>query len=121
MNTARRRRAAYLFGHAAEWACIASLLLRGYRLLHRRHRSYAGEIDLIARRGRVIAFIEVKARLSQRAAQEALSPAQRTRILRAAELYLAKSPETACRDARFDLMLVSPWRLPVHLADAWRP
>lgn len=79
-----------------------------------------GEIDIIARRGRLVAFVEVKARASADAANEALNPRQRRRIERAAGWFLAQHPDIGACDLRYDLMLVTPWRWPVHIGDAWR-
>ncbi len=115
------RRQAFRRGHAAEFLCLWHLRLRGYRILARRFRVPSGEIDLIARRGRVLAAIEVKARPSLAAAGEAISSHQRRRIARALEHFLARHPELARLTPRFDVMLVTPRRLPRHLADAWRP
>ena len=114
------RRLAFRRGHAAELLCLWHLRLRGYRILARRFRVPSGEIDLIARRGRVLAVIEVKARPSLATASEAISPRQRRRVARALEHFLAQRPELAGLDLRFDVMLVVPGRLPRHVADAWR-
>jgi putative endonuclease len=92
-----------------------------YRILARRHKSHLGEVDLIARRGRLLVFAEVKARATLAAAAEALGPRQRRRIARAAAHYQARLPAGADCRIRFDLVLVRPWRWPVHVADAWRP
>jgi putative endonuclease len=119
MSVAARQRA-FRRGHAAEFLCLWHLRLRGYRILARRFRVPSGEIDLIARRGRVIAAIEVKARASLMAAGESISAQQRRRIARALEHFLAQRPELAGLARRFDVMLVTPRRLPRHLADAWR-
>ncbi len=119
-----RRAAADRRGRLAENLCVWSLRLRGWRILERRLRarrgSGAGEIDIIAKRGRMIAFIEVKARASATAALEAVTISQRARIARAAEAFIARFPGAAACDVRFDVMTLSGL-LPTHLADAWRP
>jgi putative endonuclease len=107
-------------GRTAELICLWHLRLRGYRVLARRFRVPAGEIDLIVRRGRVLAAVEVKARAGFDAAGEAVGGRQRRRIARAFEHFLLARPDLAHLDARFDVMLVMPRRLPRHLADAWR-
>ncbi len=71
--TPARKRQAFRRGHAAELLCLWHLRLRGYRILARRFRVPSGEIDLIARRGRVLAAIEVKARASLATASESVS------------------------------------------------
>ncbi len=115
------RRRAERAGRAAETACARLLRLKGYRLLARRYRSGVGEIDIVARRGRLIAIIEVKARPDYATAVEAVDSRQRARIERAATMFLAKNAALASLTVRFDVMVVLPWRLPVHLEDAWRP
>lgn len=117
----RARRRAWRLGHWAEALCIVALTLRGYRVLGRRFRYPVGEIDIVARRGRTLAVIEVKARKSLDDAAEAVGPRQRARILRATEWLLAERPSLSALQPRFDVMLVAPWRLPRHLGDAWRP
>lgn len=116
-----RRRAAWRRGHLAEILCLWHLRLRGYRILARRYRVPVGEIDLLARRGHVLAAIEVKARADLAAAGEALAPRQRRRIVRALDHFLAARPDLRRLGLRFDVMLVAPRRLPRHLVDAWRP
>lgn len=117
-HQARRR------GQWAETLCAWHLRLRGWRIVARgmqfgRGRG-AGEIDILARRGNILAVIEVKARAELAAAAEAVGARQRTRLVRAAEAVLARRPDLAGLDVRFDVMLVSPKRLPVHLPDAFR-
>lgn len=118
---ARKRRKAWKYGRFAEALSAWHLRARGYRILSRGFRSAAGEIDIVARRGRVLAFVEVKARQDLGAAAESLGPRQTGRIARAAVAFVQSRPGLAGLDQRFDVMLVSPWRLPVHLTDAWRP
>lgn len=117
----RSRRAAYRHGHVAEAAAAALLLAKGYRLLARRYRTPVGEIDLVAKRGRLVAFVEVKARATQAEALAAVGRAAERRIADAADLWLAKHPDAAGLDIRYDIVLVTPWRMPVHIADAFRP
>jgi len=119
--TAERRRRADRAGRVAETLCVVSLMLRGYRVLARRFRSPVGELDIVARRGRVLAFVEVKARSNLGLAAESIGARQRSRVERAAEAYLARHPALLRLDQRFDAMLVAPWRWPRHLCDAWRP
>lgn len=114
------RRAAHGYGLMAEARCALGLRLRGYRVLARRYKAPVGEVDIVARRGRTLVFVEVKARGSLDAAAEALTERQRRRILAAARMFLARHPHLAGLDSRFDVMLVAPWRWPRHVVDAWR-
>lgn len=117
----RARRQAERRGRRAERLCLWHLRLRGWRILARQWRCPAGEIDILARRGGVLAVIEVKRRSEIGAAAAAVSPRQRRRIARAAEAYLNTRPDLAGLAPRFDVMLVGPRLLPVHWAGAWRP
>jgi putative endonuclease len=123
--TARRRPAsperlrAWRRGPAAETLCVWHLRLRGYRILARGYRVPVGEIDIVARRGRVVAAIEVKARDSAAAASEAIAPRQRRRVARAFEQFLAAHPQHAGLTLRFDVMLVARGGWPRHLSNAW--
>lgn len=111
----------YLWGIIAEWLCTIRLILSGYHILARRWKSPVGEIDLIAARGNVLAFIEVKARPNMEKGMEALSIHQRARIENASATWQASHPKYAGHQVRFDLMVVVPWKLPRHITDAWRP
>jgi putative endonuclease len=117
---AAAKRAAWRRGHWAEFLCLWHLRLRGYRVLARRYRVPVGEVDLIVRRGRTVAAVEVKARTELAAASEAISPRQRRRIVRALHHFLATRPDLAGLGLRLDVMLVAPRRLPQHLVDAWQ-
>jgi putative endonuclease len=108
-------------GRWAEALCVLRLRLSGYRIVARRLRTPMGEIDLIARRGKVLAFIEVKARAEPDAALFAVTPRQSARIERAALSFVARHPALATLDMRYDIMVVLPRRWPRHLPDAWRP
>lgn len=98
---------------------MAMLSLTGWAIAAHRARNGAGEIDLIARRGAVLAFIEVKTR--KHGAIPVLRSEQRNRIERAASMWCSGRPWTARLQWRYDLIVVAPWRWPVHIADAWRP
>jgi putative endonuclease len=114
-----RRRRAQRRGRYAEWICLWHLRLHGWRIIARGWRCPSGEIDILARRGRILAVIEVKSRREVDAAASALTPRQRRRIARAAEAFLLSRPDLASLDPRFDVMLVSPHRLPRHWPGAW--
>ena len=116
MNRQERERAGRLAETAAAWL----LRLRGFRILARRYVTPVGEIDLVARRGELLVFVEVKRRLRADDALSALLPAQQTRIARAAGAFLQRQPRLAGCALRFDLIAVTPWRLPRHLPDVWR-
>jgi putative endonuclease len=116
----QRRQRAQRRGRFAEWLCLWHLRLRGWRILARGWRCPSGEIDILARRGRVLAIIEVKSRNEIDAAASALTPRQRRRIARAAETFLLSRPDLAPLDLRFDLMLVAPLRVPRHWPGAWQ-
>jgi putative endonuclease len=96
---------------------VAELLLRakGYRLLAHRFKTPVGEIDLIARKGKTLVFVEVKFRDSFEKGVYAILPAAQERIMRAAQLYLARQPEYALYNMRFDVVIVTGWRWPQHL------
>jgi putative endonuclease len=113
------KRQAWRFGRLAESVCAGWLRLKGYRIVARGFRVPVGEIDIIARRGRTLAFVEVKAR-GDDGAPEVLTPRQRRRITRAAEAFLKARPGYRGLDLRFDLIVVGRRRPPRHLVGAWR-
>lgn len=118
--TVGRRQQAFRKGRLAESLCALMLRLQGYRVVARRLRSPVGEIDILARRGKTLAIVEVKARPTHEAAAESVSERQRARLIQAARWLIAGRPDLADLAIRFDVMLVSPWRIPKHIVDAWR-
>lgn len=116
----RDRKAAEARGRRGEALAALRLRLAGYTILARRERGPFGEIDLVARRGRVVAFIEVKSHAAF-GPDGPVAPRQRARIARAAQGFLARRRDLDGLDVRFDLVLVGSWRWPRHVTDAWRP
>jgi len=104
-------------GRRAEALALLALLVRGYRPVARNLKTPVGEIDLVVRRGRVLAVIEVKTRGTLADAAESIRPDQQARIRRAAEWLLNRRPDLAHLTIRFDAMLVLPARWPKHLVD----
>ena len=118
--TRARRVTAERHGHRSEAIAAWWLRLKLYRIVARRYRTAAGEIDLIVRRGRTLVFVEVKARADFRVAAEAVSLRQQHRIARAAGQFLAARPDLAGLDQRFDALLIVRRTWPRHIPDAWR-
>lgn len=122
MLASDRRRAAEIRGRRSESFAALALACKFYRVIGRRVKTPAGEIDLVALApAGPLCFIEVKARHNRQDAAEALSDRQRTRIERAAEFYLRAKPALRHKAVRFDVMLITPRRWPRHIRDAWRP
>src|SRR5690554_5714671 len=96
------RVAAFRTGLSAESRAAAFLIAKGYRIAARRFRTPVGEIDIVARRRNLLVFVEVKARMSLDAAAEAVTDRGRRRVAAAAEAWLARHPDDAMRDMRFD-------------------
>lgn len=111
---------AHARGVKAEDRAAAALVAAGWRLHARRRRTPVGEIDLIAEREGLLAFIEVKSRLSLTDAALSLSPRQRDRLIAAAELVLAEHPEWGANGVRFDLIVVDRAGRVRRIADAFR-
>jgi putative endonuclease len=113
------RRIALRRGHAAEAFAATWMRLKGYRILARRYAGGGGEIDLVASRGDVIAFVEVKRRDEFGTALDSIGPQKRRRFARAARHWLARNGWAASRTLRCDAVLVVPFALPRHLPDAF--
>jgi len=118
-TAAPARVAAFRTGLSAEARAAAYLMAKGYRILAKRFRTPVGEIDLVARRRNVVAFVEVKARATLDDAAYAVTLRQQRRIIDAAQAWLMAHPEHAEFDLRFDAMLIAPRRLPRHLLAAF--
>jgi putative endonuclease len=119
MSRGRTRQVAFRFGLGAETRAAWLLRLKGYRILARRFKTPAGEIDLVALKGGTLVFVEVKGRGDLLAAHEAITPSQRRRIAAAARAWLARNPGHMTLTQRFDAVFVAPRRWPVHHANAF--
>lgn len=119
---ARRRRGGIATARGLDAEAIAATWLegQGWAVLARRARTPAGEIDLVAEQGGLLAFIEVKARPSFRDAAFALGGRQRGRLLAAAEVWLAGNPGHGAAGMRFDVVLVAADGSVQRIADAFR-
>jgi putative endonuclease len=118
-NEAERRKKAERIGRQAETRAAVMFRLKGYEILSRRYRTPAGELDLVVRRAKTVAFVEVKARSCLEEALLAVTPVQRRRIVNAARHWLASHCECADHDCRFDIVLVRPYQWPRHYANAF--
>jgi putative endonuclease len=113
-------------GRVAERRAVWLLRLKGYAILARNFRPPKsvglGEIDIVARRGRTLAFVEVKARSNEADGIMAIVPQQQERIVRAANVFVKTRPLYRDWPMRFDAVVLEAGRFwPRHLADAWRP
>ncbi len=110
----------YRRGHRGEWLAAMALRLKGYRIVAKRYRTPLGEIDLIARRGDLVAIVEVKVRNSLAEAMDAVGRMSQRRIDGAADLWLARQDDRARLSVRYDLVAVLPRCWPVHVPDIFR-
>ena len=113
------RLAAFRLGLSAEAKAAALLIAKGYRIAARRWKTPVGEVDIVARRGATLLFVEVKARARLDAAAESVTARQKARIIGAAEAWLAAHPDDVSCAISFDVILVAPRRLPQHIANAF--
>lgn len=114
-----KRLAAERRGHRGEAVAALWLRLHGWRILARRLRTPVGEIDLVARRGRTVAFVEVKARATVAEADLSLDRNRLRRVAAAANAVLPRFVR-AGDVSRIDAVFVVPRRLPRHVADVWQ-
>nr|WP_319384921.1 YraN family protein [uncultured Roseibium sp.] len=113
------RRKAHRLGLSAESRAAWYLRLTGWRILKRRYRTRAGEIDLIAKKRKTVAFVEVKARKTREAAMNAVTPASQKRITRAAKIFVSEHPKAGFYTLRFDVIIIRPWTLPERIENAF--
>jgi putative endonuclease len=118
-QAAPERVAAFRTGVSAETRAAAYLMAKGYRILAKRFRTPHGEIDIVAKRRNLLAFVEVKARATLDDAAFAVTPRQQARIVDAAQAWLVAHPEHADFELRFDAILIAPRYLPRHLLAAF--
>jgi putative endonuclease len=116
---APERQVAFKLGLSAESRAAALLIAKGFRIAARRFRCSAGEIDIVAKRGALLIFVEVKARALLDDAAWSVTERQKRRIALAAAAWLAAHPEDSGYDMRFDAVLVAPRSLPQHIPSAF--
>jgi putative endonuclease len=115
-----RGAAARLSGRRGEVWAAAWLMAKGYRILGFRLKTPQAEIDLLAKRGDVLAVVEVKSRTSLEVALETVTFDQRERLRRAGAGIAANRPGLRGCGVRLDLVALAPGRLPRHIPDAWK-
>lgn len=118
-STKHARQQAEKTGRRAETLTALYLTFAGFQILERRYKTKAGEIDLIAKRKDMLAFIEVKARPTVDLAVEAVTPRSRRRIEQAARIFLSRNQRYARYGVRFDIIAVTGLKI-TRLSDAWR-
>lgn len=107
------------FGRRAESIAALYLRLKFYSILDQRIKTPVGEIDLIARRGDWVVFVEVKMRRTPHAKAEALAQVNKKRIINAAQFFLTTNPELSQKNLRFDVIFLAPFTWPTHLQGAF--
>ncbi len=107
-------------GRRGETLAAWYLWLKGWRVLARRQKIGVGEVDLIARKGRTVAFIEVKWRSSDAALNLAIDARRLRRVARAAEALAPRFAKPG-DDLRIDVILIAPGQWPRQIANAWQP
>ncbi len=117
----KRKKKIYWYGIYAERVAALWLQLKGYHIAERRFETYFGEIDIIARRGNVIAIVEVKARPTIEEAMEAVKQENRKRIDKAANVFMSRQSDAKKLRLRYDLIAISPWKLPRHIESFFQP
>ena len=123
---AHKRFRSYRFGLVAEGIAACYLRCKGYRILAERYRNFGGEIDILARRGKMVVAVEVKARKTLADCSETITLQKQQRIIRATNGLLSGHGKVAGLEdlhtcnIRFDVVMIAPWRWPLHIQDAWR-
>lgn len=113
------RQAAEKSGHRAETLAAIYLQLKGYRILARRFKTPVGELDLVAKRGRSIVFVEVKGRRDRTTAAQSIHAQNQARVVRAAQWWLQRHGQYIEHEVRFDVCLIAWYRWPHHMKHAF--
>jgi putative endonuclease len=113
-----KRQLAEIRGRRGEAVAAWWLRLQGWQIVGQRMRTARGEVDLIARRGKTLAFVEVKARHTYRDLSLAIDQARLRRVAAAADMLFPRFAKGA-ENVRIDVILIAPWRLPRHLVNVW--
>lgn len=113
------RKISLRWGLIAEYVAALYLTFKAYSVLAMRYRIKEGEIDLIIKRGRVIAFVEVKARVDLSAGLDAIDEMKLKKFRKAVDYWLMRNPWAEAYTLRGDAVVIRPWRMPVHIEDAF--
>lgn len=113
-----KRQEAEARGRRAERFAATWLRLKGWRILATRVRTAAGEVDLVAKRGNLVAFVEVKSRATAAELDHAIDEYRLRRVAAAAELLIPRFALDG-EDIRVDVILLAPRTLPRHIENAW--
>jgi len=119
--SAGKQRAERAGRYAENWVALC-LILTGHRILARRYKTRSGEIDLIARRGKTVMFVEVKQRAKAKHAIEPVTARSEERIIRAAEIFMSRHPAYVDKGyaLRYDMAIVTGRGRIAYHADAFR-
>lgn len=115
-----KRQLAEQSGREGEKRAALWLRAKGWSILAERVKTPLGEIDLVARRGKLVAFVEVKWRKDKSELDYAIDQHRLSRVAAAAEM-VAHDYATAGEDIRIDVILLAPGSFPRHIANAWQP
>jgi len=118
-NSNHSRKRAEMGGRWAETVALWFLRAQFFAILERRFKTAGGEIDIIARRGQTIIFVEVKMRKKRSLEYQALASVNQRRIISAARFFLARNPALADKTLRFDVIFLAPMSWPRHVRDAF--
>ncbi len=118
-KTKKQKQQIYLWGFIAEILAILFLSFKFYRLIKWRAKTPMGEIDLVFEKGKNLIFVEVKARKNFQIARQAITKKQQQRIINAAQYIVQQIPNSYKLKWRFDAVLIMPFRLPIHIIDAF--
>ncbi len=107
-------------GRRGEWLAAWYLRLKGWRIVAQRVKSPRGEVDIVARKGRLVVFVEVKWRRSVGELDLAIDAYRLRRVAAAAEALAPRYAKPG-DDLRIDVLLLAPRRFPRHIVNAWMP
>ncbi len=114
------RSTSYSVGVDAETDAAQTLAANGYKILNRRYKTPAGEIDLVVSRGDELGFVEVKKRRNAAEAAWSITERQQRRIIDAAQYWMQNFPDQSAQSITFDAVFVCPGKPPEHVVDAFR-
>ena len=118
-NQKAKRQKAERRGHRAEIFAAWWLRFKGFSIKESRFKTPVGEVDIIARRGNLVLFVEVKARADHRTALDSVGYRSRQRIEKAARLWLSQQSDFSRLSWRFDVIAIAPRKLPHHFQNVW--